>query len=127
MSWKAHVDGTHGGEENFLYKKKSRAIIIHAIGLSFSYGMLRLTYPGCLAGFLSTRVFLVRNPYLILKEGEGLSSISSLWNLAKATSFSTAFSYWAENVVLLGAAIEELIESFFGLFFSGELVFSLEE
>ena len=72
--------------------------------------------------FLSTKVFLVGNPHLILKEGDGLSSISSFWNLAKATSFSAAFSYWAENVVLLGAAIEELIESFFGLFFSGDLV-----
>ena len=50
MSWKAHVDGTHGGEENLLYMKRRRAIAMDAFGLSFSYGMLRLAYSGCLAG-----------------------------------------------------------------------------
>ena len=76
---------------------------------------------------LSTRVFSIRNPYLFLKEGEDLSSISSFWHLAKLPPSTAVFSCWAENVVLQGETTEELIESFFSLFFSGSLVYYLEE
>ena len=47
--------------------------------------------------------------------------------MAKLPPAAITFSYWVENVVLLGAATEELIESFFGLFFGGDLVYSLED
>ena len=77
--------------------------------------------------FLNPRVFPVGNPSLILNEGEGLSFISSFWHLAKLNPSATMLLCWAENIELLGAATEELIESFFGLFFSGDLVFSLVE
>ena len=71
--------------------------------------------------FLSTRVFLVGNPYLILKEGEGFELHFLI------PTFGQASSCWAEKVVLLDATTEELTESFFGLFFGGDLVYSLEE
>ena len=29
MSWKAHVDGTDGGEEHLLYKKRRGDIVLH--------------------------------------------------------------------------------------------------
>ena len=45
----------------------------------------------------------------------------------QAYPFSYSIISAAENIVLLGAATEELIESFFGLLFSGDLVYYLEE
>ena len=53
--------------------------------------------------------------------------ISSFWHLAKLIFASTMLFLQQINVVLLGAATKELIESFFGLFSSGDLVYSLEE
>ena len=63
------VRGVH-----FLYKEEMATYFDYAFGLSFSYGLLRLAYLGLfsrVAVFLSTKVFLVGNSYLILKEGEG--------------------------------------------------------
>ena len=93
-------------------------------------GSARLASPGCLAGFvgfLNPRVFPVRNTYLFLKEGEGFSFISSFQHLENLLSVATMLFLQYINIVLLGAAIEELIEPSFGLFFMGDLVYSLEE
>ena len=76
---------------------------------------------------LHPRVFPVRNSYLILKEGEGLSFISSFWHLAKLLSTATMLFLQQINIVLLGAATEEIIEPSFGLFIRGDLAYSLEE
>ena len=45
----------------------------------------------------------------------------------QANTFNIALFLQQINIVLLGAATEELIESFLGLFFSEDLVYYLEE
>ena len=62
----------------------------------------RVVYQGC--SVLHPRVFPIGNPYLILKEGEGLSYIFSFQHFSKLIPSATALFCWAENVVLLGAA-----------------------
>ena len=74
MSWKAHMDGTHGGEEHLLYMERRRTIVIHAC-LLFFFGMFRICFLSLfsrVAVLFSKRVFMVGNPYLILTEGEVL-------------------------------------------------------
>ena len=62
------VRGVH-----LLYMEEMENYFDYDFGLLFSYDLLRLAYPGLFSRvivFLSTRVFLVGNPYLIIKEGE---------------------------------------------------------
>ena len=72
MSWKEHVDGTHCGEEHLLYMKRMVAIL-GVILLIIFFCLFRLFFLllfNRVAVLFSTRVFLIRNPYLILREGE---------------------------------------------------------
>ena len=66
------MDGTHCGEEKLLYMERRAAILWHA-WIIICLGLFRLCFLllfSRVAVLFSTRVFLVRNPYLILREGE---------------------------------------------------------
>ena len=56
-----------------------------------------------------------------------MSYISSFHNFFQATSFNYRAVSVYSWVILQGAAKEDLVESFLGLFFSGELVYPLED
>ena len=74
MSLVAHMDGTQCGEVHLLYMERRAAIVIHVWIITF-FGLLRLFFLllfSRVAVLFSTRVFLVGNPYLMLREGEVL-------------------------------------------------------
>ena len=74
MNLVEHMDGTHCGEVHLLYMERRETIVIHVWIIIF-LGLLRLCFLllfSEVAVLFSTRVFLVGNPYLILREGEVL-------------------------------------------------------
>ena len=87
------------------------------------FGLLRL----CFLLLFSTRVFSVENPYLILREGEVLELHFLISKFCPSYLLQLQCSFYLELGCVVGAAKEDLFESFLGLFFNGELVYPLED
>ena len=78
-------------KDPLLYKEDMVAIFVMHWLIIF-VGSAKICIPGMFSRvvvFLNPRVFPVGNPYLILKEGEDLSYISSFWHLSKLTPLAT--------------------------------------
>ena len=72
MSLVENMDGTQCGEDLMLYMEGITTISIHVL-IIISIGIFRLFFLLMfrrVAVLFRTRVFLVRNPYLVLREGE---------------------------------------------------------
>ena len=75
MSLVENMDGTQCEEVQFIYMERMGAFVIHVLRLSFDIGLFRLCFLllfSRVVVLFSTRVFLIGNPYLILREGEVL-------------------------------------------------------
>ena len=73
MSLVASMDGTQCEEALMLYMEGIATIIIHVLDYHFDIGLFRLCIPllfSKVVVLFSTRVFLIGNTYLILREGE---------------------------------------------------------
>ena len=73
MSLVASMDGTQCEEALMLYMEGIETIFIHVFRLSFDIGLFRLCFLllfSRVVVLFRTMVFLIGNPYLILREGE---------------------------------------------------------
>ena len=69
----ASMDGTQCEEVHLLYMERMVAFVIHVLDYHFDIGLFRICFLllfSRVAVLFSTRVFLIRNTYLILREGE---------------------------------------------------------
>ena len=68
----ASMDGKKCDKAHTLYMEGMAAMVIHVLRLSVDIGLFRLCillFFSRVVVLFSTRVFLIGNPYLILKEG----------------------------------------------------------